>query len=80
VLAEPADSRWHATLNGERLESATAYGWAQAFVLPSRGGAVAVSFDSGARHWWLIAELIALVAVVLYGAGAGPHTPRRDAL
>ncbi|HVU74960.1 MAG TPA: hypothetical protein VHE83_18495, partial [Mycobacteriales bacterium] len=80
VVAEPAQARWHATLNGHRLAPTTAYGWAQAFELPAGGGIVRVSFDSGGRHWWLVLELLALVAVILFGAGAGPHTHRRVTL
>ncbi len=79
VLAEPADSRWRATLAGQSLRRATAYGWAQAFVLPPRAGTVHVSFDSSGRHWWLIAELVGLVGVLLVGAGAAPHGHRRGA-
>jgi GT2 family glycosyltransferase len=80
ALAEPVDSRWKATLNGESLQRTTAYGWAQAFVLPSHAGTVKVRFDSGGRHWWLILELLGLIGVVVVGAGAGPHTHRRDPL
>jgi hypothetical protein len=80
VVAEPVDSRWKATLNGESLKRTTAYGWAQAFVLPSNAGTVKVRFDSGGRHWWLILELLGLIGVILVGAGAGPHTHRRDPL
>lgn len=80
VLAEPAESRWTATLNGKSLQRTTAYGWAQAFVLPPNAGKVRVRFDSGGRHWWLVIELLGLVGVILYGTGAGPHTHRRDPL
>ncbi|HWC34951.1 MAG TPA: glycosyltransferase [Mycobacteriales bacterium] len=80
VLAEPVESRWHATLNGERLHPVTAYGWAQAFELPARPGTVRVSFDSGGRHWWLILELLGIAAVLLFGAGAAPHAHRRTPL
>jgi GT2 family glycosyltransferase len=80
VLAEPVDSRWKATLNGESLERSAAYGWAQAFVLPPDAGTVRVHFDSGGRHWWLVVELLALVGVILVGTGAGPPTHRREPL
>jgi GT2 family glycosyltransferase len=80
VLAEPADSRWKATLNGASLQRSTAYGWAQAFVMPPDAGTVKVRFDSGGRHWWLILELAALVGVILVGTGAGPPTHRRESL
>jgi hypothetical protein len=80
VLAEPADSHWNATLSGHSLRRVTAYGWAQAFVLPPHAGTVHVGFDSSGRHWWLIVELLGLIGVLLVGAGAGPHTHRRDPL
>ena len=63
VLAEPADRGWHATLDGKPLARRTAYGWAQAFVLPPTGGRLRIDFDGSTRHWWLIAELAVLVVV-----------------
>jgi GT2 family glycosyltransferase len=80
ALAEPVDSRWRATLDGESLQPTTAYGWAQAFVVPEHGGTVQVRFDSGGRHWWLVLELLGLVGVLLVGSGAGPHAHRREPL
>ena len=65
VLAEPADSHWHATLDGSPLTARTAYGWAQAFELPSTGGHLQVGFSGGARHWWLGAQLVLVIVVVL---------------
>ncbi|HEX3706188.1 MAG TPA: glycosyltransferase family 2 protein [Mycobacteriales bacterium] len=78
VLAEPASSHWRASVDGHALTSKTAYGWAQAFELPPGGGHVAVSYDSGSRHLWLLVELVLLAGVMLYGAGAGPHVPHRE--
>jgi hypothetical protein len=75
VLAEPATSGWRATIDGRALHATTAYGWAQAFELPVTGGHVQISYADSARHWWLLVELLALVGVVLYGAGAGPRVP-----
>jgi hypothetical protein len=80
VLAEPADGRWRATVSGQSLTRTTAYGWAQAFVLPPHGGKLEVGFDSGGRHWWLLLEVLALAGVLLFAAGAGPHTHRREPL
>ncbi|MGN6473621.1 MAG: hypothetical protein ACTHK4_08245, partial [Mycobacteriales bacterium] len=80
VLAEPADGHWNATLSGRPLRRTTAYGWAQAFVLPAGAGTVHVGFDSSGRHWWLVVELLGVIGVLLVGAGAGPHTHRREPL
>ncbi|HET6817178.1 MAG TPA: glycosyltransferase family 2 protein [Mycobacteriales bacterium] len=65
VLAEPADSRWRATLDGRRLPRATAYGWAQAWRLPAGGGHLTVSRSSDGRSWWLVGELVVLVLLLL---------------
>jgi hypothetical protein len=78
VLAEPATSGWHATLDGQALHPTKAYGWAQAFELPADGGQVHVTYVSSGRRWWALFELLALVGVVLVGTGAGPHVPHRD--
>jgi GT2 family glycosyltransferase len=67
VLAEPADSNWHASVDGKPLIGRTVYGWAQAFELPSSAGRLRIGFSSGARHWWLVGEL-AVVVVVVVGA------------
>jgi GT2 family glycosyltransferase len=78
VLAEPATSGWHATVDGQALHPTKAYGWAQAFELPADGGRVHISYVSSGRRWWALFELLALVGVVLVGTGAGPHAPHRD--
>ena len=66
ALAESADSRWHASLNGEELEGKTINGWEQAFDVPAEGGLLEVWHDGAVRTGWLFAQgLIALVGVVL---------------
>jgi hypothetical protein len=67
VLAEPASSKWSATLDGHALTRTRAYGWAQAFELPTTGGQLVVGYQDGSRHFWLWLEL-ALVVVVLAAA------------
>jgi hypothetical protein len=64
VLAEPADSQWHATVDGKPLVTRTAYGWAQAFVLPATGGRLRIGFGGGSRGAWLIVQLVVVVAVI----------------
>ena len=53
-----------ATVNGRPLAARTAYGWAQAFVLPATGGRLRIGFRSGSRHVWLGVELAAIVIVL----------------
>ena len=50
VLADATDSRWVATLNGEPLDTRTAWGWAQAFVVPAAGGVLEVHYEQRSRH------------------------------
>jgi GT2 family glycosyltransferase len=65
VLAEPADSHWHASLDGVRLASRTVFGWAQAFALPSTGGRLQIQYADSTRTGWLWAELAVVVLVAL---------------
>ncbi|HVY10175.1 MAG TPA: glycosyltransferase [Mycobacteriales bacterium] len=77
VMAEPASPHWKATVDGHALTSRQAYGWAQAWELPKGGGHLAISYDSGSRHWWLLIELLFMIGVLLFGAGAGSQPRRR---
>jgi GT2 family glycosyltransferase len=71
VLADAAADGWHASLDGTPLPRRTAWGWAQAFVLPRTGGRLVISYDQSPRHRALAAELLALgVVLVLAGPGA----------
>jgi hypothetical protein len=65
VLAEPADSHWRASVGGEQLTATRAYGWAQAWSLPSTGGQLEISRSGDHRGWWLLGQLVAVVAVAL---------------
>ena len=64
VLAEPYSRRWHATLAGHALVPMRAYGWAQAWALPTDGGAVRVGRDDGHRPTLLVVEAV-LVGIAL---------------
>jgi hypothetical protein len=86
VLAEPAGGQWHATLGRTSLHRATAYGWAQAFVVPAGAtGLLHVYASNGARSFWLWIELLVLLLIVAIGiiptpqSAAGPRAgePRR---
>jgi GT2 family glycosyltransferase len=73
VLAEPANPGWRATLDGKPLVRQTAYGWAQAFVLPPAGGRLRIEFRSSPRHRWLLVELgLTAVAVIAAMPGRRP--------
>ncbi|MHA7144042.1 glycosyltransferase [Arthrobacter sp. TmT3-37] len=74
VLAEQADAGWQATLDGRMLE-ATSEGWRQAFVLPTTGGAVAVSYVSPYRPWVEAVQAVVLVLTMLLAIPV-PSRPR----
>uniref|UniRef100_UPI0028E32D34 hypothetical protein n=1 Tax=uncultured Cellulomonas sp. TaxID=189682 RepID=UPI0028E32D34 len=65
VLAERADPRWHAWLDGRSLRSVDA-GWRQAFAIGADGGELVVRYDGPDRTPWLAVQgLVALVTVLL---------------
>jgi len=75
VLAEPASSHWHASLNGKRLTATTAYGWAQAWRLPATGGRLELGRAGDHRAAWLGLQLaVVLVAGLLALPVAGRRT------
>lgn len=61
VLAEAQDRGWRATLDGRPLTRRTAWGWAQGFVLPPRGGHLLVVHEQSRRHLALGGELALLL-------------------
>jgi hypothetical protein len=66
VLADAADGRWRATVDGKDLKRRTAWGWAQAFELPDAGGHLSLSYRQGPRQAHLALQgLLLLVVVVL---------------
>jgi GT2 family glycosyltransferase len=73
VLADAADSGWHATLGGKELTRRTAWGWAQGFVLPATGGRLELTHDHGPRRAALGAEVVLLLVVLVLSAPAGRH-------
>lgn len=71
VLAERADDRWRASLDGDALTRVTVDGWAQGFAVPASGGTLSVAYDAGGRRavvWLQGAALVALVVLALPGA------------
>jgi GT2 family glycosyltransferase len=75
VLAEPASAHWSATLGGRTLEATKAYGWAQAWRLPTSGGRLDVGRTGDHRTLWLGLQLAAIVAALMLSV---PVTGRRD--
>lgn len=79
-LADQADPKWTATLNGTTLEPVTLDGWAQGFKLPATGGRLDVTHESGLLHTgWIWAQLL-LGATVLVLALPGRRNHNDDDL
>ncbi|MFB7516489.1 glycosyltransferase [Streptomyces sp. NPDC056144] len=66
-LADRADERWTATLDGEALTPTTVDGWAQGFELPTEGGRLDLTYDQPlTRTAWTWAQVgLAVVLLVL---------------
>ena len=71
VLADAADAGWRASLSGHPLPRRTAWGWAQAFVLPPEGGRLELHHEQGWRHLWLAVQGVVLLLVAVLGAPGG---------
>jgi len=72
-LAEAADPRWRATVDGVPLP--TIAGDTQAFGLPDSGGTLRVWFDDPAHRNWQIVQLVVLCVVLLLAfPGVGRRT------
>jgi hypothetical protein len=77
VLAERADARWHATLDGRALRSVSG-GWRQTFELGPGGGDLVVAYRSPDRTPWLVAQgVIGLLTVLLAIPVRRRKVPRR---
>ena len=70
VLSEARSRGWSATVDGQALPAATAWGWAQAFVLPAGGGPLVLTYDQGPRHRALAGQALAFVVVLVLAAPA----------
>jgi GT2 family glycosyltransferase len=75
VLAEPRSARWHASIDGQHLPATTAYGWAQAWWLPTEGGRLHLSGSGASRGWWLVVQLVAVGLALML---AVPVRSRRE--
>jgi hypothetical protein len=65
ALAEAADPRWRATLDGRPLASRTVDGWAQGFTLPAEGGRLVIEHEDPRRLPWLAGAAATLVLTLL---------------
>ena len=77
VLAERADPRWRATLDGSLLPTETVDGWAQGFRVPSTGGRLQVAYDGSERTRWLTVQA-GLVGLVILLATPGARRTELD--
>jgi GT2 family glycosyltransferase len=77
VLADAVDGHWKASVDGVALPRRTAWGWAQAFVLPADGGHLQLSYSQTKRHAALVIQVILVVLVAVLSA---PSTRRRRGL
>jgi GT2 family glycosyltransferase len=77
VLADAASRRWRASIDGRPLDRRTAWGWAQAFVVPPSGGQLVLSYDQSSRHRALGGQVLALAVVLVLAA---PAARRRHGL
>ena len=77
VLAEAVDGGWSATVDGRPLPRRTAWGWAQAFVVPPTGGQLVVSRSQAARRSELGLQLVLVLVVLVLAA---PGAARRRGL
>ncbi|MBC7372756.1 MAG: hypothetical protein H7323_02045, partial [Frankiales bacterium] len=70
---EPVSAGWQARLDGARLDDRRAWGWAQAWSVPSSGGVLDV--QRSGRSLPATAAVLGLLLVL-----AGPGGPRRRGL
>lgn len=77
VLAELADDRWRATVDGVALAGVVVDGWAQGWAVPAEGGELVVIFDGSVRDRWLALQGALVVLVVIL---ALPGARRPEAL
>lgn len=66
LVGDNFNSGWKAEINGERLDHAQVFGWANGFRIPDRArGEISVWFGGNwVRFLWLLVQVIVLLAVV----------------
>lgn len=81
VLTDAASPGWRAMIGDTELEARKVDGWAQAFVLPSSGGRLELSFAQATRRGQLIFQAVVLLVVLvlaLPGARREEYDPEPD--
>ncbi|MQA03658.1 MAG: glycosyltransferase [Streptosporangiales bacterium] len=63
VLTDAASSGWRASIDGQELQPRKVDGWAQAFVVPSTGGQLELTFSDTARRLQLAVQGLAVLVV-----------------
>jgi GT2 family glycosyltransferase len=71
VLADAREGGWHARLDGKALKPVTAWGWAQAFVVPEQGGHLELDHAQRGRRAALVTQLVLLGGALLLSVPGG---------
>ncbi|GAA4043137.1 hypothetical protein GCM10023063_31790 [Arthrobacter methylotrophus] len=79
VLAERADTGWSAWLDGRALTPTTS-GWAQAFTLPSSGGAIEIRYTTLWEPWLSILQAVVIGLTILLAIPMPARRPKTGLL
>ncbi len=79
VLAERADTGWSAWLDGRALTPTTS-GWAQAFTLPSSGGAIEIRYTTPWEPWLSILQAVVIGLTILLAIPMPARRPKTGLL
>ncbi|MGQ0626466.1 MAG: glycosyltransferase [Sporichthyaceae bacterium] len=71
TLAEPADGRWSASLNGRDLPGLRRADWAQAFEVPAGGGRLELRWSDPLRGVWIFSQAVLVLGMVVLALPGG---------